>query len=272
MKLKRYAIVLLVVIGLVACDDYAEGELRIPLPGPIKEDVSITKKQDTQAVLLEEYSGWSCTNCPKAAEELENLKHSYQGQLVALTIHAGHFATPSKSNNYLDLRTEYGTSLYNSFNINTNPIGMVNRSGSMLQYGVWATTIESELSSMSHSLNIGLGARQTGNQIYVGVELSALKNISENLLLTLVVAEDGIVGVQMDGSKKDTAYTFHNVLRENALVNLPINTQPISADETIKRNYAINIGSGWNLSNCRVIAIVTNQENGKVIQANEIEL
>ena len=51
---------------------------------------------------------------------------------------------------------------------------------------------------------------------------------------------------------------------------MQINTEKLSANETLKKNYAIKIDSNWNLDNCRVVAIVTDKNTGKVLQTNEI--
>lgn len=272
MKLKRLLILLSAVVCFVACDDYAEEEFVSFVAYQINEDIPITETQNSQAVLLEEYSGWKCTNCPKAAKELEDLKESYKEKLVAVTIHAGSFAEPTKRNDSLDLTTSYGNTLQEKFGVAAFPAGIINRSTSAMLYSDWESTITEKLNTMSHSLNIGLGIKENSQRILVGVELSALKNITDNLLLTLVVVEDGIVGVQLDGAKEITDYVFYNVLRENALIDLPVNTESIASGETLKWNYGINIDPIWNLSNCRVVAIVTNQQTGQVIQTNEISV
>lgn len=269
-KIQTILLSVLVAFVFFACDDYTEQEFLKPAGEEIDEDIAITKTQTSQAVLLEEHTGWGCNNCPRAAEKLEDLKASFGDKLVAVAIHAGTLAQPGKSNNYLDLRTDYGNSLAELFGINARPAGIINRNNTTVQYSDWESTINSELSSSTHSINIGLGVKETSNKIYVGTELSFTKDVDNELLLTLVVVEDNIIGVQRDGTEKIEDYVFKNVLRANPLVDIAINTEKITANETIKKNYAIKIDSSWNLDNCRVVAIVTDKNSGKVLQTNEI--
>lgn len=269
-KIQTILLSVLVAFVFFACDDYTEQEFLKPAGEEIDEDIAITKTQTSQAVLLEEHTGWGCNNCPRAAEKLEDLKASFGDKLIAVAIHAGTLAQPGKSNNYLDLRTDYGNSLAELFGINARPAGIINRNNTTVQYSDWESTINSELSSSTHSINIGLGVKETSNKIYVGTELSFTKDVDNELLLTLVVVEDNIIGVQRDGTEKIEDYVFKNVLRANPLVDIAINTEKITANETIKKNYAIKIDSSWNLDNCRVVAIVTDKNSGKVLQTNEI--
>lgn len=269
-KIQTILLSVLVAFVFFACDDYTEQEFLKPAGEEIDEDIAITKTQTSQAVLLEEHTGWGCNNCPRAAEKLEDLKASFGDKLIAVAIHAGTLAQPGKSNNYLDLRTDYGNSLAELFGINARPAGIINRNNTTVQYSDWESTINSELSSSTHSINIGLGVKETSNKIYVGTELSFINDVNSELLLTLVVVEDDIIGVQRDGTEKIEDYVFKNVLRANPLIEMQINTEKLSANETLKKNYAIKIDSNWNLDNCRVVAIVTDKNTGKVLQTNEI--
>lgn len=266
----NFVLALFMVVSFFSCDNYNEDNLRSFVALQVSEDVPITKHQTSQALLIEEYSGWSCTNCPKAAEKLEALQETFKDELVAVTIHAGSFAEPGKSNNNLDLTTPYGDSLSKVFGVSSFPAGIINRSTPPLQYAQWETAINSINDTTPHLLNINLGVKKNSSLILVGISLSPLQPIPQKILLSILILEDNILGIQLNGSTKIPNYSFNNVLRNNALSNIPLNTECLSTGETLKCNYAINIDPIWNLSNCRVVAIVTNQQTGRVIQANEI--
>lgn len=65
-------------------------------------------------VLLEDYTGHTCGNCPRAAEKAEELKTLYKDSLIVIAVHAGSFANPTSSypNDY---RTNVGTDWDNFF-------------------------------------------------------------------------------------------------------------------------------------------------------------
>ena len=48
-------------------------------------------------ILLEDYTGHKCPNCPEAAVEAHNLKLAYGDSLVIMAVHAGVFAEPAPS-------------------------------------------------------------------------------------------------------------------------------------------------------------------------------
>jgi len=81
-------------------------------------------------VLLEDYTGHTCVNCPSAAVISHDLKEQYGDQLVLIAVHAGFFAKPTNTGNYtFDFRTTAGTAWDDQFGIGRigNPNGMVNR-------------------------------------------------------------------------------------------------------------------------------------------------
>ena len=83
-----------------------------------------------QKVLIEDFTGHKCQNCPEAAEELHILQDSYENQVIGIAIHAGFFAEPNSAvAPFLttDFRTEKGTEIHDFFGANAYPVGMVNR-------------------------------------------------------------------------------------------------------------------------------------------------
>jgi thiol-disulfide isomerase/thioredoxin len=59
-------------------------------------------------VLLEDYTGSRCVNCPSAARIAHDLKQVYGENLIVLGIHTGFFAFPFPPQFPLDLRTPAG--------------------------------------------------------------------------------------------------------------------------------------------------------------------
>src|ERR1700752_2189684 len=56
-------------------------------------------------VLVEDYTGHKCGNCPAAADVLKDLETQYAGKIVPLAIHAGFFANTN---------TQYPTNFANA--------------------------------------------------------------------------------------------------------------------------------------------------------------
>ena len=80
------------VIPCLSCDDGGDGP----------DTTEVVKK-----VLIEEFTGVRCVNCPQGSAEIENLLSIHGDKLVAISIHAGFFAPPYPESLY-DLRTPDG--------------------------------------------------------------------------------------------------------------------------------------------------------------------
>lgn len=79
-----------------------------------------------KAVLLEEYTGWGCGNCPDGAARAARLKALRGEGLQVIAIHAGHYAEPGEYNRF-DLRTDYADDLLAQAGEYGYPQGTVDR-------------------------------------------------------------------------------------------------------------------------------------------------
>jgi thiol-disulfide isomerase/thioredoxin len=72
-----------------------------------------------RVVVVEEFSGARCPNCPQGTQQLEDLKSLYGDQLIIVTIHAGDFAFKYDESSF-DFTTSEGNVLLQMLG---NPIG-----------------------------------------------------------------------------------------------------------------------------------------------------
>ena len=70
-------------------------------------------------ILIDEYTGHLCPNCPSGHQVLEQLLDTYGDTLVAVCIHAGELAEPEPSMPY-DFRTPTGNQLNIDYHIQYN--------------------------------------------------------------------------------------------------------------------------------------------------------
>ena len=136
--MKRITLILAVIISGIlvfpSCDKVDEPYLKpAGNSGP-------NPTEKVRKVLLEDFTGHKCPNCPEAADEASNLKAYYKEQLVLLTIHAGTYSTPDESGEFTaDYETAEGTAIHDNFSVAGfgYPTGMVNRTeykGSRILY------------------------------------------------------------------------------------------------------------------------------------------
>ena len=265
----------ILVIGSIlfaSCENYTEEERLIPIIGETDLTTPITKTQTEQAILVEDFTGWDCSNCPGGTAILEAEMETYGERLIVSAVHTGSFARPKPENENMDLRTPYGDELKQTFNVTYYPAIMINRQGTPItSIGDWSANIAEKMAATPHQFNISLGAKVEGEtNILVSTKIEVLEAVDSEISLTLYVTESGIEGIQNVASEHQL-YTFKHVLRENPLKDMPL-AASVKGGEIIEKNYLITGSQNWVMNNCAVVVMIIDNATGEVLQVNEIEL
>ena len=77
-------------------------------------------------VLIEDFTGRMCVNCPDAHLIVNNIVEQNPGRVWSVNIHSGYFSPTT----YPNMNTSIGETLLNGFSIQAFPMGHVNRSTS----------------------------------------------------------------------------------------------------------------------------------------------
>lgn len=256
-----------VAIVLASCD---EKEIVIPEVVPDSE----------RKVVIEEFTGVECVNCPQGSAELENLLGLYGENLIAISIHAGIFSDPYPESKH-DFRTEEGTNIQEFVG---NPLGwpsaVVNRynaTGGRLQQPLnrWAGAIDEALSrdplaSVAGDLVFDRQTR-TGS---ISLRSVALASINEPLYITLLITESHIKDAQLTPSGLVLDYDHKHVLRK---VLTSYSGQRIAEGlgigEVVEKNFNFSFDPSWVTDNCKLIAFLHYNENSKeILQAEEFTI
>lgn len=187
---------------------------------------NIVNTGTVQNVLIEDYTGHKCVNCPAAAEVAEAIYEAHPGRVVVSSIHAGPNATANKppAEDFLhDLNTPAGTALDETFKVSRigNPNGLVNRvtinSRIVQGHPTWETITTQQLQrtpsvklSMSHTYYSAV------RTLVVTVRAEALTAVDAPANVSVWLQESGIIGDQEDSRKTPshvTDYEFKHVLR-----------------------------------------------------------
>ena len=108
MKKIYFTIIMLAALAMVSCDEVSHENRLIYIEPP----------EVGRAVLIEDYTGQYCVNCPRATEEIERLVSEYGDSVViAVAIHSGPF---SKNKGELSpLYTEVGDMYFNAWGLSS---------------------------------------------------------------------------------------------------------------------------------------------------------
>jgi hypothetical protein len=234
-------------------------------------------------VLLEDYTGVRCNNCPAAARIAEEIAKSSRTRVVVMSVHAGHLAAPSPPYT-LDLRCDEGVAYFKDFNLNATPAGLINRSQKsvgVFQYSSpeWVEAVKAELAQpMTFKLKVEGSLTQDGTAINANITYTATGTASSDYNLLVFLVEDGIKGAQADKENIVWDYVFHNVLREtlhgDACYGIPIEKPAAGVENTYQfTNYKIkSIDKKAENSTYKLIVAITQRNSKYVEQVEEIAL
>jgi thiol-disulfide isomerase/thioredoxin len=237
--------------------------------------------EKVRKVLLEDFTGQKCPNCPEAAELAHNLKTIYGEQFVLLTVHAGFYSVPDATGNFTtDYRTTVGNDLNGYFPFLGYPSGMVNRSeykGSVVLFkddweGAVAAQVDLPAAAevvISHEYNT------TSRKLTCTLESTFLESLSGTYNICVFVTESGIVSPQQTEQGVNQNYEHNHVLRAsmNGTWGDPVGTDgTATANVKLTDNFEITLDNAWNAENCGIVAFIYNTESQEVVQAEEAEV
>lgn len=235
---------------LVACDPVAEDERY--------QEVEAIEAQ--RVVLLEEFTGQNCPNCPTAHRTIEALQEQYGSSLIPVSIHAGGFAyAEGEFGEYFQtFKTPEGDAYAAQWNVQSYPSGVVNRTGGVTLYSDWSSLIRTELARPADvDIELSAYANETGDSIRVNTTLRPTADIAD-AHLQLWVVEDSIVSLQTDGATMLTDYVHNNVYRAsvNGVGGTPVQ---LRANVFDNRWFSVPMRSYWNPRHLSVVGFVYDQ-------------
>ena len=249
---------LLTVVFLASCDDIDEGDRLIPL------QVSEVKR----CVLIEDFTGQRCVNCPNATLEIEKLQEQYGADtVIAVAIHSGPFAhRTTMSSPLLPLGTELGDQYFQHWGIEAQPGVKINRGAPIYDPTKYAAAVNAELNKQT-PLEFTLQATLQGKQLDVFVTSQSIEDMSFKLQIWLT--ENNIVSPQLmpDGSS-NSQYVHNHVFRASLTddpFGIGINLTDNGTYPKLTRA-SITLDDSWNPENLNVVAFAYTDAEG-VLQA-----
>ncbi|MDR0507056.1 MAG: Omp28-related outer membrane protein [Dysgonamonadaceae bacterium] len=178
----------------------------------------VTIEGQKKNILLEEFTGIHCGNCPDGHKIANNLVSAQSGTVYTIAIHSGHFAIPSAGEP--DYRIPEGEAIDTYFGVNTNygyPSGMINRrqlpSSYILNRSAW-TKAAKAVHSEDSPVNLWMSAAFDGSSRQLTVEVEAYytadSDSAENFLHVAITQTD-IKGPQSGGLVGDDYIHRHQL-------------------------------------------------------------
>ena len=281
MKKTLFAIIALLLV-ITACDKMedthyvADDTITVDVEFPALDASSVHRK-----ILIEEFTGHKCTNCPSAHDRLKVLLDQSGGSLIAICIHAGYLARTDPPDYPTDYTTQVGSQLYSDFGISSVPNAIVNRTQYQNKWGLlpdsWANAIDAiDRTKVSAAVQIINDYNDSYQRLRTYIKTSMLEDYDESLSLSLFLIEEGIISPQLRGSTRIVDYEHSHVLRLgiNGTYGKPLTLDgDLIKDSTYSVGYEVRFANkDWKPENCYVVAVLINPATKEVIQVEKCKV
>ena len=250
------------------------------IENPLKERQEGTCGDETQPIpirkiLVEDYTGHRCPNCPDAARILEGIHDDYCDHIIPIAVHVSFFAEPHNPDFPEDFRTETGNELDQFFGVSNQglPGGLVNRKefdgNLVLNRDNWRSAVDA-IYDVNPDVNIIIEPTysETNHIVTANITLEFLKDISEAVNLGLYVTEDSIIAPQQDGSTYVENYLHRHMLRKG--VNGAFGEKILNSakkGDTFEKSFTIDIDANWNIHHLDLVAFISSNSTNEILQA-----
>jgi hypothetical protein len=266
---------------------YPEDTAVNPYPWP-----AWTSNTNTQQnILLEDYTGHTCTNCPAAAVIAKQLEDANNGRVIVSSIHAstdGAFQSVLPPEFITDFQTTAGTAYANEMpSFIGNPMGTINRkSGGVLGStwffsSSWVNEVNNSLTSSSLKVNLQLQYNyysQT-NGLFIHTETEFMSNQTGDYNLIIYLIRDDVIAPQeMNTGNTEHHYHHHAVLSDNinGTWGTFIKTDALAGDKFYNDfTYQLidpSLDSTFSADNLSLITYVCERNSYEVLQVIKTEL
>ncbi len=221
-----------------------------------------------KTVLIKDFTGARCVNCPDAATYAHNLQHQLgEDHIFIMSVHAGFLAQPMGS--FPDFLTDEGTEWYN--NHDSNPVFAVDHvaltDGNTLNVNQIDAPVAAALAEeQSFEIQVKPNYDETSRQLNVEVNALALADKEGEFSITVSLVEDHIIGWQTTTGGVDREYDFRNVLRGtlNGAYGDEFATSGVEANETFRFNYSTDLNADYNADECYLMVYIA--QGDKILQ------
>ncbi len=241
----------------------------------------VSTEPQLRNVVLEEFTGIHCGNCPGGHKKAKELAESNPGRVVLLAIHEGSFANPGAGEP--DFRTKWGAAILAQTKLSGFPAGTINRlrfpgsdysypyntqmtGGMALGPNGWDTASnDSVLNGEFSPVNIAAKTRWNNDtrELEIDVELYFTDDIPNGAKLNIAFLESHVWGPQT-GASDPKNYEHNHILRD-----LITGQWGESIAETLKGNvysktFTYTVSDKFNVLNCDIALFVTKANNEEI--------
>lgn len=215
--------------------------------------ILVERQEAKRNILIEEFTGQKCINCPEAHSEIKKIEKEYgDSNVITVSIHASALALKP-------LKTQEGQTYYKHWKGESVPAALINRVGRLVSLTAWAGVINTELQRTT-PLELSVEVEPSPDSRDLAIKVQALSSSFLNGNLQLWIVEDSIIAKQLlKDNKQDPRYVHNHVFR-GAVNGLWGTNVKLSKEEQGSFEFDYMLDSQWKLDNLFIVAFVYNDE------------
>jgi hypothetical protein len=269
------------IVFLIGCDEIDQPKVefwiyRDDLYGPAPAFGS--SGEPHRKVLLEDFTGHDCGNCPNGHVKAAELLDQYGSDLAVVAVHAGSLAAPFPPNYPDDWTTPEGQYyLLTQVGSDVMPKGRTNRlaDASIIHSpSAWPAKV-AEAFAIAPEVNLQLNVSYVAaNQdLNVHVNSEWFSNLTGSYRLVIMITENEIYAPQLwynHDPEYNPEYLHEHMLRAtvSGATGLEVVANPQAASNQTS-SYTFDWNNAWIPEHCEVVAIITEGENGRVLNVQK---
>ncbi|MBL6963403.1 MAG: Omp28-related outer membrane protein [Bacteroidetes bacterium] len=234
-------------------------------------------------VLIEDFTGARCPNCPNAAAKLTEISIANPGRIVGMAIHPKGIPFTVPHDQDADYRTDDGTIVFSILNEGPLPIGGIDRvlfageSNILVRIDVWNSYVDQQL-LIGSPVNIELTStahKIEANTYVIRAEVHYTIAVNDKNYLTIALTESDLISPQtLPSSTVDSNYIHNHVLRD--IISNPVGNLLMDSPELNRvfiKEFTVKLDDHWDPDNCSVVGFVHySASQFNVLQVEEIHL
>lgn len=240
MKIRALIFPLLTGAILWSCDNISEPDRFVP-----------AEIVPQRSILLEEFTGQNCTNCPDGHAAIREITASLGDSVVAVGVHASNLAI----NPPTGFRTAEGEAYYKAVGSPALPTAVINMQTSPLKVEEWGAAID-RLIMTPTPFTVKAEGHVADDKFDIKVAFSSGEDYEGKLMVW--ICENNIRGRQLDHGTWIDDYLHSHVFRTAVTSDVWGEDVSLKAHEPQYLSYSYPIASNWNPDNIYVVAFLYN--------------
>jgi len=233
-------------------------------------------------ILLEDFTGHTCGNCPEAAAVTEQLVDLYGDQIIPVAVHVGFFADPAGSKYSANYKTTAGSELAAHYGIgDVLPKGMINRMDfdgkTVLDHGDWLSKVSSLIAQEAElTLSQSASFNASSRELSIDISFRFVQKVQEELKYVVYLLEDSLNSPQKNYAIPEGEilnYYHRHVLRTslNGTWGEVLGAgNEFTVGQILSQSKTYTIPANWNEKRISVVTVVYRVSDRSVMQCGTI--